>query len=552
MPFVHDLDALRAQLHHPAGAVRLRAVHRWIDQHPRTDLVAFATAITDPDPRVVEAVSRHLAGAGERWVPVLLRAAELERGRSVGGVEGDPTPLLCAAARTGHADAASPLISAFVRAIRERRPGGLRLGQSMGHVRHPKIAEVLRAVVDALVADDLFSGAAVGSLLAQGHRADIGRIVVAWRRMQDWAPPGAGVTGALLQWLGTPAAIRRSLERAWRAPGPVEATLRVLRAALPPAFVPERAEPAVMLQRLSETCADILRHRNDPLGDWLRGGGHHDPATDYRALAIGVDALTEALARPADAPQPAARQALELSVAAAAVTTLASRVDEVKALQGLEPTTRRATAWALFRRPTSATPACVHEVLTDGHRSNIGELVGVLEGDDDDVVVARACRIAQDVVSPGADTRSMAHALARLADRAAPEVAAEAIAPLVALGDTATEALVALLDDTPSDEVLTALGRLGTVAAHEALLHAWRGAIAVDLRVAEAIADIGHADALELLAPAWSPGLPPLAALLDGLAALHAPDDPRRVLWAADLADHAAEAVLHGTPAAET
>jgi len=63
---------------------------------------------------------------------------------------------------------------------------------------------------------------------------------------------------------------------------------------------------------------------------------------------------------------------------------------------------------------------------------------------------------------------------------------------------------------------------------------------------------IGHADALELLAPAWSPGLPPLAALLDGLAALHAPDDPRRVLWAADLADHAAEAVLHGTPAAET
>ncbi|MFM2162768.1 MAG: hypothetical protein RLZZ383_2280 [Pseudomonadota bacterium] len=552
MAFVHDLDALRQQLKHPVGAVRLRAVQRWIDQHPRTDLVAFATAITDPDPRVVDAVAKHLAGAGDRWVPVLLRAAELERTRSVAGAEGDPSPLLAAAARTGHADVASPLISAFVRAIRERRPGGLKLGQALGHVRHAKVAEVLRAVVDALVADDLFAGAAVASLLAQGHRADMARVVTAWRRMDDWAPPGAGVTGALLQWLGTPTAIRRSLERAWRSPSPVDATLRVLRAALPATFVPDRAEPAQMLTRLADTCADILRHRNDRIGEWLREGDHHEPATDYRALAIAVDALTEALARPPSHPQDPGRQALELSVAAAAVTTLASRVDEASALEGLQAATRRATAWALFRRPTLATPSCVETVLTDGHKSNQAELVAVLEGDDDDVVVARACRMATRVLAPHADPHPVAYALARLADRAAPDVAAEAIPPLVALGDAATDALVSLLDDTPSDEVLAALGRLGTQAAHDALVTTWQAAVAVDLRVAEAIADIGHHEALDLLAPAWGPGLPPLAALLDGLAALHAPDDPRRVQWAADLADHAVEAVLHGTTAAET
>jgi hypothetical protein len=531
--------------------VRRWAVSVWARCHPQHDLTAFAAGLQDDDPAVVATVLQHLARAEDpAWDAVLLHALD----------------LVPAAARPAALRALGARARTLPRKATARRQAVVeRVAASLSR---PADAAALVAALDALEAaddptgepalarlharlqarpggpaDDALTGRIVALRAQLGGRRVWPELLAAWREV--------GARGPVADGLGVGLGLPRT---AGGLPDPAAAEDAV--AAWEEAFDVALLDPDDLLRiegaahdaRAGATAlrATLTRHtlarRLDP-SPWVHAT-LPSPARDVRALWVATDALLDAIARAPDD----ARAPEELGLALAAVLTTLSRLDELGAL---DPTTA-----ARRLRATAQVPDAIATAL-QRQRGGLQALLGALQGKNEGTgPSAPAAASAATLLTPLAARRPTAlRALVAALDDPRPHVARAALDALDTAGEAAAAALADRLErdlapgrrqgsDAPHeplpDALLAAAARRPTPRIRDALARHLREGPWLDVRVALALADLGEPSVAGVLAAAWRPGQPALAARLQRLAALH-PDAPKesadaQAAWRADLA----------------
>jgi hypothetical protein len=528
-PWLHSLDTLRAHATHDDANVRRWAVSTWIALYPDGDLVGLARMLLDPDPEVRHDVAQHLASTrDQRWTPVLLKALELAE-------EGDKRTFVEALGVLADPRAV-PALSSLLRRVRSGRDL-VALVDALSAHRVEGSWRALAPLLELLSADDVFSANLVGRILALGRRADVADLVARWRTWDDRTP--SPVAGAIAEWLGAEADLVRAAARLpdWGVRQVLHRLSRLDPRVRPPAEVVdvlERAEatgPTALLRALHGALVGLITQRRDRVDAWV-----HEvlgpPAEDYRALVVGAEALLAALAAVPPAP---GREEVETALALAAWLSVLVGVDAQRELKGARD--RHLTARELFLAPRSVVSPATTAALASKPDKAVSWLAELLTTDAPDLVKIRAARLLADL-GKGRPER-LTPWLDRLTElpgqRLDPALFDAVVQVLRVAGPVAAESLAAHLDEEASDEVIEALGKLPCEVSFQALAHAWTTAVRLDLRVAEALTDLGDPRAVEVLAPGWMPGLVPLAAMLDALCTLHDLAPPQRAAWRAEL-----------------
>lgn len=543
---LYGMDDLRAWANHPDANVRRWAVGKWIDQHPRTDLVGMARLLLDPDPELRHEVARHLARSGEqRWGSVLIKAMELSRGRT-------RLRLVEALGEMGHA----PAVPHLMPLLKQARDGAslVTIVRALGRIRDEASSRALHPLLDHIRADDAFSGVLVRSVLALGRRDDVAMLVDRWRGWPD--SDTASIDRSFMDWLGVDELLVERMRRLRQGPAVVLALCeRDGTWAAPPEIATAlaqawRAGPTQLLRAAHRVCVQLLVQRGDDLRGWVLDRTLGAPDADYRALAVGAEALLGALAAEEPDDDRAPREA---RLALAVLITLASREHEARTLAGAADPV--AEAWRLFRAPRAVVAPEVEALLLAQRQRAVAPLADLLTSDEADPVVERACRLAGRLVLSGARCEALTRPLLALViERSGSELADAAADALVLIGPAVIPETAAALDELPADELLDVLARIPIEASFDAIAGSLLRGVVLDLRVAEALVDLGDVRAIDLLAPAWSPGSPQLAAMLEAVASLHSVEHPDREGWQQDLERQAGEdaftdAALSQTPA---
>lgn len=535
-----DLDALRRWSDHEDPGVRLWALSYWAERHPRTDLIAFARHLLDPDDDVQREVALHLGRMQDpRWAPVLTRALELESGRR-------RLAVIEALGLLGHGSAVAHLAPL----LRGASDGAVLVAsvRALGQIPGTPSWNALFPLLNRMQADDAFSAVLVRSVLGLGRAQDIGQIVARWR---TWPPSAsAGVDRAILDWLGGDKALARRASRLF-SHGP-RAVLALAGGRGLCLGADERLETALaagakaFLREAHAVAVDTLRARRDDLSAWM-GAPRGTAAEDYRTLAIGVDGLLGALAggRSGD-DAPGSLDALdgddraltEVKLAFGALIALATREDEVRSLaRAKDPV---AELWRQFGADRAAVSPGLTSRLVELRGAAVAPLAALLGSDAADAALARAAGLVRPLLVEGVGCDALIGALVDLlVSRAQSPVAQAAADALVAIGPRAVPALAdaLLAAHEAGDELIAAVGRIPTESAWQALSQRLEADVLVDARVAAAMADLGDPRAIDALAPIWSPGLPLLGALLDRLCRMHGVTHEDQPQWADDVAD---------------
>jgi hypothetical protein len=503
-----SLDDLRAWSQDADPAVRRWAVDRWMALYPTRDIEQLAVHLMDDDLELQRDVALFLAGTGDaKWFAVLAKGHEVTKGRS-------RTTMVEALGLLGHS-AAVPLLQASLRSARQ----GLDLVaaiHALGRFRVEGAWAALAPLVDLLQADDVMSATLFRLLLGMGRRGDVPRLLERWREWQ--LPEPSQVQRAWASWLGVS-----------------EDELAEVGALSPGEALPDLAldgDAKAQIRQMHRHVAELLHGRSDDLQGWL-SEQVGTPSEDYRALALGAEAL---LATMAAVPPREERAAVELALATLAVRSVARRQDEARAL-ATDP-----GLLAPLVHAAGTLPIAAKLQLTEDPAAHEAAVLDLLDNGTPTLVAAVAEVVAKHPLASLAP--ALAAALRRTESSA---VADKLVAALRAIGPESVDALMPHLPGSPAT-IVRALGELPTEASIEvlagrAVLHTH-----VDLVVAEALTNTGHPRALEALAPAWRPGMVPLSAMLTALATLHDSPHPDRTRWLHDLqrADGARAVAMSG------
>lgn len=527
--WLHSIDSLRAHATHADPNVRRWAVSAWTALYPDADLVGLARLLLDPDPEIRDDVAQHLAATHDpRWTPVLLKALEL--------AEPDHKRTFVTALGTLADPRAVPALASLLRQVRSGRDLVALIDALSAH-KVEGSWKALAPLLELATADDVFAANLVGRMLALGRRADVADLTARWR---SWEPgERSPVASAIAHWLGAEPdhvslaarlpswGVRKVLRHLARTDPRLQLTDDVL-------DVLERAEatsPFAFLRALQGSLVATLTLRRDRIERWV-----HEtlgpPAADYRALVVGAEALVAALA--AVAPEPE-RAAAETSLALVAWLTVLVGVDVERALK--EGRQRSQRARELFLAPREVVSPRIGEVLLKDAARSAPWLADLLGSDAPEPVKIRAADLLTRIGRQHPE--HLAPHVGALADALVehnePELTQALGRALRAAGPVAARGLAPHLHDEASDELIEALGKLPCEDSFQALAAAWTHAVRLDLRVAEALTDLGDPRAIALLSPGWVPGLVPLAAMLDALCALHDLHPPERAAWRSEL-----------------
>lgn len=531
MTWLFPLDAFRAWAQDPDPAIRRWAVGRWMALYPNRDIELLAVHLMDDDLELQRDVALFLANTHDaRWLPVLMKGHEVTTGRS-------RVSMVEALGVLGHS-AAVPVLQAALRSAR----GGLELVaaiHALGRYRMSGAWQALAPIIELVQADDAMAGTLFRLLLDMGRRGDVARLMERWRQWEVAAP--SQVQQAWASWLGVSAAELQTLSDP-------SATPDALLAALGASLTAEEAaglndawgDPKQACRLLHRMASARLSARRDNLQQWL-GEDLDVPRRDYRALALGSEAL---LASMAAVPPREDRRDLELPLALAALLVLDRRCDEARALVE-DPSP---TCAARLVQAAGAVPHPVEAVWVEDWETHGPWMLELLATTDrPELIIHLSGLVATHAEAMPAHAGSVvADALVRFEE---PELVEPLLEAARALGEAAVPALILQLADASPLGAVRALGELPTERSFQALASRAVLHTHVDLAVAEALTNIGDARGIDILAPAWRPGMIPVAAMLTALANLHDSPHPNREAWRQDLdrTEAAAAMAMSGT-----
>lgn len=527
MTRLYDLDRLRGWTTLPTSASRWWAVQRWIEDYPTSDLVGLSRLLHDEDTDVVSMVAAHLGTSGDaRWVAVLRRL--LTNARLRAREEGGRARVRALFWGLLHDERGRQAV--LDDGIPEDEPvEWCGIAKAMGPAQPPELRARLRRERAAAIQDDRAQFIIwAEAVLKGGALEDFLEVALAWRSVTHHASDilwDSAIAGWCGGWAGE-TVFRRHSRRATLAamlPAHLAATLHHEVPALDEA---ERQGTLPFLQEVHRAVVRLLKARGDQVDAWvtLRRGLARD---DYRTLAVGVEAMTRALAL--EAP-PVGREMEYARASFALLCRLADRVDEVRWIG-------ERGVWGLLRVPYDRTiPAPVVAAVVADRSDAVGHLCAAL----DDVALhpVAAARIGDLAVALHRDGVDVSSLIPRLAARLTKgddhgRTSRDVAACLVKLGPSVDVHVANRLQgavDEVDDAVLEVLSRLSTEVSLQALLGWWEQHPG-DERTFRALANVNDARSLAAIEGAWTPGDKIKSGWLATLSEFVAPDHPMRPHW---------------------